>query len=278
MRPYPVQVPPSSVRRPAVAGMFYPAQPQGLRSQIAEYLAAARVPAWSETVRAVIAPHAGYIYSGPVAGYSFRALPDLTDRTIYLLGPAHFVPVRGVAAGTFRAMRTPLGEAPVATDVVAELVEAKGPIHYDDEAHVPEHSLEVEVPFLQVLGDERFRLVPLLFGTVDPDRVAAILAERLAAEATALVVVSSDLSHYHPYDTARRLDTAFLQAVVAGDVAAVGRGEACGLLPILTLMLVAQRLGWRPYLLDYRNSGDTAGDRQRVVGYGAVAYTERSRA
>ncbi len=276
MRPYPVQVPPSPVRRPAVAGMFYPAQPHMLRNQIAEYLAAARVSIGAEAVRAVIAPHAGYIYSGPVAGYSFRALPDLKERTIYLLGPAHFVPVRGVAAGTFQAMRTPLGEAPVATDVVEELIKAGEPIHYDDEAHAPEHSLEVEVPFLQVLGNGSFRLVPLLFGTVDPERVAAILAARLAAEATALVVVSSDLSHYHPYETARRLDTAFLQAVVAGDVAAVGRGEACGLLPILTLMLVAKRLGWQPHLLDYRNSGDTAGDRQRVVGYGAVAYTERA--
>jgi AmmeMemoRadiSam system protein B len=256
--------------------MFYPAQPEVLRQQIRDFLAAARIPTLPGPVRAVIAPHAGYIYSGPVAGYSFRALPDLSERTIYLLGPAHFVPVRGVAAGTFRAMRTPLGEAPVAVDVVADLIAAGEPFHYDDEAHAPEHSLEVEVPFLQALGDGRFRLVPLLFGTVDPDRVAAILAHRLAAEATALVVVSSDLSHYHPYETARRLDTAFLQAVVRGDTAAVGRGEACGLLPILTLMLVAEHLGWQPHWLDYRNSGDTAGDRQRVVGYGAVAYTERA--
>lgn len=274
MRPYPTQAPPSPVRRPAVAGMFYPAQPPLLRAQIEEYLAAARLPELPGPVRAVIAPHAGYIYSGPVAGYSFRALPDLQGRTVYLLGPAHYVPVRGVAAGTFRAMRTPLGEAPVATDVVADLIAAGEPVHYDDEAHTPEHSLEVEVPFLQVLGDGHFRLVPLLFGTVDPAHAAEALADRLAADATALVVVSSDLSHYYPYDTARRLDTAFLKALVVGDVAAVGRGEACGLLPILTLMLLAERLGWQPHLLDYRNSGDTAGDRQRVVGYGAVAYTQ----
>lgn len=274
MRLHPTQAPPSPVRPPAVAGMFYPAQPPLLRAQVEAYLAAARLPALPGAVRAVIAPHAGYIYSGPVAGYSFRALPDLTGRTVYLLGPAHYVPVHGVAAGTFRAMRTPLGEAPVATDRVADLVAAGGPMHYNDEAHEPEHSLEVEVPFLQVRGDGNFRLVPLLFGTVDPDRVAAALAAHLAADASALVVVSSDLSHYHPYDTARRLDTAFLKAVVAGDVVAVHQGEACGLLPILTLMLLAERLGWQPHLLDYRNSGDTAGDRRRVVGYGAVAYTQ----
>lgn len=263
----------AAIRPAAVAGSFYPASAPYLRAAVERYLADAALPD-AGAVRAVIAPHAGYVYSGPIAGYAFRALPEVAGRTIFLLGPAHFVPVQGVAALSSAAMLTPLGAVSVATGIVANLLASGDLVHEDDEAHVPEHCLEVELPFLQVLGGADFRIVPLLFGHIDPDRAADLLSGFLAEDKSALLVVSSDLSHYHPYEAARRLDTGFLDAVVAGDVAAVAQGEACGLLPILTLMLLARRFGWRARLLDYRNSGDTAGDRRRVVGYGAVAFVE----
>ncbi len=263
------------VRPEAVAGTFYPAQPGVLQETVRSFLEEADVSKLTGTPRAVIAPHAGYIYSGPTAGYSFRALQMLPrqPRTVYLMGPAHYVPVLGVAVGAFRAFRTPLGLAPVAEEIVAALLEKGSPFVENAYAHQPEHSLEVEVPFLQVALGDSFRLVPLLFGEVDPRSVMSTLVELVSEDPSALVVVSSDLSHYHPYDVARRLDLEMLSAIERGDLVSVAKGEACGLLPILTLMMIAHQLGWQAHLLDYRNSGDTAGDRANVVGYGAVAYT-----
>ena len=139
------------------------------------------------------------------------------------------------------------------------------------EAHAPEHCLEVEVPFLQMTLPD-FRLVPMLFGDVDPRDVGAELAEHIGEDD--LVVVSNDLSHFFPYERARHLDTSLLDAVLAGDEMGVLRGEACGKAPVAALMTVARRRDWQPHLLDYRTSGDTAGDKWQVVGYGAIAYTE----
>ncbi|HEY66409.1 MAG TPA: AmmeMemoRadiSam system protein B [Caldilineae bacterium] len=265
-----------TVRPEAVAGTFYPAQPAVLRRGVITYIEQARPPRLPGRPRAVIAPHAGYIYSGPIAGYSYRVLSSLPPRprVVYLMGPAHHVPISGVAVGTFAAFRTPLGEAPVDMEIVEQLLRLGAPFTENNHAHLPEHCLEVQIPFLQVVLDGHFRLVPLLFGQVNPQPVASALEDLLADDPDALVVVSSDLSHYHPYDTARRLDQATLQAVLRGDLAGAANGEACGIVPMLTLMFIADQLGWEPHLLDYRNSGDTAGDRLQVVGYGAVAYTE----
>ncbi len=268
----PIQPVTDAVRPPAVAGAFYPANPVQLRRQVEGYLSAAELPALPGETRAVIAPHAGYIYSGPIAGYSFAALPALSGKTVYLLGPAHYVPVYGVAACTHRAFETPLGKVPVATDAAEWLVSHDSIFLFDNQAHAPEHSLEVELPFMQVLAPSGWRVVPLLFGNVNPEKAARALDK--AADSDAIIVVSSDLSHYYSYEQARRLDTAFLDALIRGDMLEVSRGEACGRLPILALMWLAQKRGWKAHLLDYRNSGDTAGDRQRVVGYAAVAFTE----
>lgn len=261
------------VRPPAVAGTFYPSDPIELRRMVQMFLAQAHVPALTG-VRAVIAPHAGYIYSGPVAGHAFKALSTLParPRTIYLMGPAHYVYVPGVAVATFEGFATPLGTVPVAGEMVDALLAHGKPFIPNNEAHLPEHCLEVELPFLQVAFQNAFRIVPLLFGQVDPFEVVPTLTDLMVSDPNALIVVSSDLSHYHDYNTARRLDTALLDAIVSGDLQRAQEGEACGLLPILTLMGVARRLGWQAHLLDYRNSGDTAGDKSRVVGYGAVAY------
>ncbi len=264
-----------SVRRPAVAGAFYPAQPARLQAMITQFLEEASLPRLRGRVRAVIAPHAGYIYSGPIAGYSFRALAPLPqDATVFLMGPAHYVPVSDVALGYFRSMETPLGAVQVDETMVQRLAEDNPCLSIQNDAHIPEHSLEVELPFLQMIASDRFQVVPMLFGQPNAECVAESIMPWIIKNHKAQIVVSSDLSHYHPYATARRLDMAFIDAVLQGDVATVARGEACGRFPILTLMLIAEALGWTPHLLDYRNSGDTAGDKRQVVGYTAIAYTE----
>jgi AmmeMemoRadiSam system protein B len=260
------------VRRPAVAGTFYPGNPTSLRQAVRQYIDGAVLPDDLGQVRAVVAPHAGYVYSGPTAGYAFRALASLPDRdrVVYLLGPAHRIAVRGVALGGYSALRTPLGDAPVAVDRVAELVARSRHYLVANDAHAEEHCLEVEVPFLQICLSN-FRLVPMLYGDVDATAVAVELADHL--EEDDLLVISTDLSHYYPYDTARRLDTSFLQAIEDGDRRDVGRGEACGRAPVLTAMEIARRKDWTPRLLDYRTSGDTAGDKWQVVGYASLAFT-----
>ncbi|HEY53717.1 MAG TPA: AmmeMemoRadiSam system protein B [Caldilineae bacterium] len=264
------------VRPAAVAGAFYPADPGALQTSVNTYLEQATLPPLNGTVRAVIAPHAGYIYSGPVAGYSFRALSLSThqEHVVFLMGPAHYVPVSGVAVGWYQALSTPLGELPVETELVAQLLEKASVFSERNDAHAPEHCLEVELPFLQSLNSAHLRIVPLLFGQVPPERVVETLTPYLRDDPTSRLVISSDLSHFHAYGHAKRIDMALLDAIVRRDMSTVARGEACGRIPILTLMLIAERLGWQPHLLDYKNSGDTAGDRQRVVGYGAIAYTE----
>ena len=274
----PYRVPSASVggvRRPAVAGAFYPADPAHLEAAVKAYLEDARLPRLKGNVRAVIAPHAGYIYSGPIAGYSFRALAPLPDdATVYLMGPAHYAPVNEAALGDFQAMETPLGRIEVDTEMVESLAKSTSCLTIQNDAHIPEHSLEVELPFLQLVASRDFKIVPMLFGQPDVECVARALLPRIINDPKARIVVSSDLSHYHPYATARRLDTDFIEAVLRGDLAAAIRGEACGRYPIVTLMLIAEALGWTPHLLDYRNSGDTAGDKRQVVGYAAIAYTE----
>jgi hypothetical protein len=265
-------MPERSVRQPNVAGQFYPADPERLRREIQGYIEQASLPDDLERVRAVIAPHAGYVYSGTTAGYAFKALARLPDRarTVFLLGPAHRVPVSGVALGHYSAFRTPLGDAPVDVDSVSRMLDTSSLYTRAPGAHEPEHCLEVEVPFLQVALDD-FALVPMLFGQVDPRDVAVDLVDRL--EEDDLIVVSSDLSHFHSYDTAQQRDQGFLSALLEGDERGVRAGEACGRAPVATLMEIAERKEWAPHLLDYRNSGDTAGNKSRVVGYASIAYT-----
>jgi AmmeMemoRadiSam system protein B len=261
------------IRRPAVAGQFYPGDPDTLQASVKKYTNAATLPDDLGTIHAVIAPHAGYVYSGPIAGHAFKALETLPSKrwTVYLMGPAHRVPFRGVALGQYSAFNTPLGDVPVAVDVVENMVSRSSLYTHTPTAHAPEHCLEVEVPFLQMMLPD-FRLVPMLFGDVDPRKVGADLGDHIGADD--LLVVSNDLSHYHPYDQAHQLDRSLLDAVMAGDEASVLHGEACGRAPIVALMEVARRNGWEPTLLDYRTSGDTAGDKWQVVGYAAIAYTE----
>jgi AmmeMemoRadiSam system protein B len=266
----------NALRPPAVAGEFYPADRSQLRRVIAAYLRAVQAPPLA-TVRAVIAPHAGYLCSGVVAAHSFKALAALaqaTPYTVYLLGPAHGQPVNGVGLANAATFVTPLGCVPVAQPDVDRLLALGEPYHLANSAHALEHCLEVELPFLQTVLST-FSIVPLLVDeSADPARVGADLASLVAADSRMLIVVSSDLSHYAPYAQARTQDQRFLQAVVANDRQRVATGQACGLIPILVLMEVVARLGWQAHLLAYSNSGDTCGSKAAVVGYGAVAYTD----
>ncbi len=259
------------IRPPAVAGMFYPAYGAHVRQMIAEYMDAAEPPALTD-VRAVVAPHAGYTYSGPVAAYAYKLLAQQPEkpRRIYLLGPSHRVWFSGVAVADYDVFRTPLGDVPVDRAAGERLVRADTRFRLLRAPHELEHCLEVQLPFLQTIYDD-FAIVPILFGDVSPLAVGETL--QAYVEADDLIVVSSDLSHYHDQTTAQRLDHHFLDALLAGDKEGVAQGEACGQAPALALMVVAEARGWQPHLLDYRTSGDTSGDYRRVVGYASVAYT-----
>jgi len=258
-------------RTPAVAGTFYPSEPGALRTAVVDLLADAGGPL--PGVRGVVAPHAGYAFSGTVAARAFAALPFVADPTVWLLGPAHHLPVHGCAVPSAAALATPLGTIEVAQDVVAALLATVPDSRVWNEAHRAEHCLEVHLPFLTV----RFgpcRVVPVLVGEAASEPLAAYLAPLLAADPQALVVASSDLSHWHTDTVARRRDQLYLAAIERGDLAAIRAGEACGRAAIAVLALVAQELGWQPTVLSYLNSGAVTGEYGSVVGYGAVAYAE----
>lgn len=258
------------VRPAAVAGSFYPADPRRLEAEVRGHLAAADPPAGARP-KALVAPHAGFAYSGPVAGSAFRGLApwrDAIDRVI-LLGPSHHVPFAGLALSSAGAFATPLGEVPVAADGTTFLAALPQVVVFDL-PHGREHALEVELPFLQI-ALAHFELVPLAVGDAEPEEVAEVL-ERLWGGAETLIVVSTDLSHFHDYATAAARDRATADAVVALDVGKITADAACGRNPLRGLMLAARRRGLGVSELDLRSSGDTAGGRDRVVGYGAFAF------
>lgn len=258
----------SSSRPPAVAGRFYPGEEATLRNEVRALLAQAPPGAEGEWPKVVIAPHAGYVYSGPVAATAYNRLQPArgTVTRVVLLGPAHFIPVRAIATTSFDSWRTPLGEVPIDSEARAIALTLPGVV-VDDEAHTPEHSLEVHLPFLQeVLGE--FSLVPFAVGEASPDVVAGLIDALWGGDDT-VVVVSSDLSHYHDYATAQRLDEATARAIEGLAPEAVRPDSACGVFPVRGLLVSAKHRGLRLATIDLRNSGDTAGPRDRVVGYGA---------
>ena len=264
------------IRPPAVAGAFYPADPAELAAAVERCLAAGRdtlaaAEAELPPPRALIAPHAGYVYSGAIAGTAYalvQARRPAVERVI-LLGPAHRVAVHGLAASTADGFATPLGTVPIDRSARDAALACAG-VQVFDLAHDAEHCLEVHLPFLQrILG--RFSLVPLVVGAATGEQVAAVV-ERLWTNDETLVVVSSDLSHYHDYVTAQRLDRATCDAIAALAPERLGEGSACGRIPIAGLLSVARRRGLHARLLDRRNSGDTAGPLDEVVGYASFAF------
>lgn len=260
-----------STRPPAVAGMFYPGEAETLARDIRTMLASGGSVAYLP--KALIVPHAGYIYSGPIAAAAYAALKEIAPRIrrVVLLGPTHRVAVRGLALPGVDAFSTPLGDIPVDAEAIRR-IEQLPQVTVNARAHAQEHSLEVQLPFLQsVLGD--FRLLPLAVGMASAEEVAEVLELLWGGEET-LIVISSDLSHYLPYDTARRVDSATTQSILKMETE-ITHDHACGATPINGLLLAAQRHHLTPHLLDLRNSGDTAGPRDGVVGYAAFAFEER---
>ena len=257
----------SSLRPAAVAGLFYPSDANELHSTVEHLLK--EVPASGDVApKAVIAPHAGYIYSGPVAASVYRRLEPLKGRVrrVVLLGPAHRVAVRGLALPGADGFETPFGAVPVDRDAV-EALRALPQVCERADVHAQEHSLEVQLPFLQrVLGE--FSLVPLVVGDASAEEVAEVLDLLWDGDET-LIVVSSDLSHYHEYGVAQQMDRSTSDAIESLRYEDIGYEQACGRAPISGLLLEAQRRGLQAHLIDLRNSGDTAGPRDHVVGYGA---------
>jgi AmmeMemoRadiSam system protein B/AmmeMemoRadiSam system protein A len=262
----------NAVRPPALAGYFYPADAAQLRSELGSFLAAVPQTGDALTPKALIVPHAGYVYSGPIAAYGYACLAPVAGkiRRVVLLGPAHRVAVHGLALPEATVFATPLGEVALDRLAIASLADLPQVVS-SDAAHALEHSLEVQLPFLQaVLGE--FSLVPLVVGRATTEEVAAVL-ERLWGGPETLIVISSDLSHYLTYDEARSVDADSVERMLRLQ-GGLNHEQACGATPVNGLLALAHRRGLRPELLDLRNSGDTAGDRSRVVGYAALAFYE----
>ncbi len=267
----------SGVRPPAVAGQFYPADPTALTDEIRGYLREARsatgpggdAAAWP---KAIIAPHAGTIYSGPVAASAYLRVAAGREaiRRVVLLGPSHRVPLAGMAVPTSVAFDTPLGAVPLDRPGIESILSLDS-VRELDAPHDWEHSLEVHLPFLQLCLAE-FTLVPISVGEATPAEVEAVL-ERLWGGPETLIVVSSDLSHYESYETARRLDAETSRAIEALAPERIGEHSACGRVPARGLLRAARRHGLRAEAIDVRSSGDTAGPRDRVVGYGSYVFT-----
>jgi AmmeMemoRadiSam system protein B len=257
------------VRPPAFAGTFYPANPVELRELVEFCLAGAIRCQKQGSAKAFVLPHAGYVYSGPVAGSGYRCLELERNeiRRIILLGPSHRVAFHGLAVSEANAFATPLGEIPVDECVVADILELPQ-VQLLEAAHAREHSLEVHLPFLQVVLNQ-FALVPLVVGDATEEEISAVL-EKLWGGHETRILISSDLSHYHDYLSARRLDEETAEQIER--LEPVGVDQACGAIPLNGLLCAARKHGLHSHLLDLRSSGDTAGDRSRVVGYGAFAF------
>ncbi|USE38475.1 AmmeMemoRadiSam system protein B [Endozoicomonas sp. SCSIO W0465] len=253
------------IRQPAVAGTFYPDSPSALTSMVKEMLSDARPRDFSPKV--LIVPHAGFLYSGPVAASAYRLLHSMRKNIhrVALLGPSHRVPLQGMALPDCEAFATPLGNIPLDIAAMEELKQFSQ-IETVDEAHTCEHSLEVQCPFLQECLDD-FKLIPIVVGDTSPIAVAEVIEHLWGAEET-LIIISSDLSHYHSYEEACYRDNQTVKAIEQLSDNLTG-GQACGCYPLNGVLKVAQHRGMDVITLDVRNSGDTAGDKSRVVGYGA---------
>lgn len=269
--------------QPVVAGQFYPSDPEELKRSIESYLNSATDIEVKGDVWGVIAPHAGYIYSGPVAGYSYRALKRENVETVIILAPSHRYPFRGASVLNFDYYRTPLGNAKIDRSLAKKLLR-KEPFVEEIGAFTKEHSAEVHIPFIQVILPHA-KILPVVMGRPDYSTIkdaSEVISEILEnGNGKYAFVVSTDLSHYHPYEEAREMDRNLLNKIAllkTGEIydgVTEGVYEMCGFVPVITALMMAERLNLKPFVLHYKNSGDTAGGRERVVGYGAVAFLKK---
>jgi hypothetical protein len=283
--------PPRRVREPAVAGLFYPGEERVLAKTVDALLEGAPAHHFPR-LRGLICPHAGYSFSGQTAAIGYKTLVGRQIETVIVMGPSHYAFLEGACIPDAQAYRTPLGLVPISEKAQSLANTAPfglekpcpvqrpawwaqapklAPERGQDTPETWEHSVEVQVPFLQRVAG-RFKILPIVLGEVDPERIAKALATML--DDKTIVVASSDLSHYHAYNAAKELDSRCVQAICAMNTDDMKNQEACGKTPILALMHLAKIKGWKPQLLDCRNSGDVSGDKDRVVGYAAVAFVE----
>lgn len=262
------------VRQPAVAGAFYPGNKQVLANDIKAFLEAVAPVAGQTFPKAIIVPHAGYIYSGQTAAKAYALIAPIrkTIKRVILLGPVHRVPVRGLALPDADAFATPLGEIELDQPAMASLA-GLNQVVVSPTAHALEHSLEVQLPFLQTVLDD-FKLVPLAVGDATPAEVAEVL-DTLWGGPETVIVISSDLSHFLPYRVAQTVDQETVHNILSMN-STLTHHQACGGTPVNGLVLAARRHHIKPELLDLCNSGDTAGDKDRVVGYASFAFVEET--
>lgn len=255
----------------AVAGTFYPSDPKQLRSEVRRYVGEAKAEA-TALPKALIAPHAGYIYSGPVAGNAYAQLASQGDTIsrVIILAPAHRVAFNGIAYSSATAFRTPLGDIKVDLEALNSIA-GLPQLHERDDAFRNEHSIEVHLPFLQEMLSD-FKIIPLLVGDATPTQVDEVL-EALWGGSETLILISSDLSHYLSYTAAQEMDREATSAIESLRPDGLSYHHACGRIPVSGLLLAAQRNRLKVETLDLRNSGDTAGSRDQVVGYGAYALS-----
>ncbi|WP_029519963.1 AmmeMemoRadiSam system protein B [Persephonella sp. IF05-L8] len=262
------------IREPAVSDMFYPADPVELRKMLTEYLE--KAPLYLYKPEAVASPHAGYIYSGPVAAVSYKQFLNLDpDKhyTILLVGPSHYVPFEGISFGYYDYWLTPLGEVKVNKEEIERFVANNRhlPITLNTIPHLKEHSLEVQVPFLQMVLED-FSIIPVVYGQVHYSVVEEVIAQIKDNRDDVVVVISTDLSHYYPDHMAREIDINCNMAVEHLDLSLLDRCEACGKIGLEAIINYSRRVGWKGKVLDYKTSGDTSGDRSAVVGYASYIF------
>ncbi len=274
----------ADVREPAVAGMFYPENKAELSKQVEQFLKNVKDQKVKGRLIALIAPHAGYDYSGQVAAYAYKALEGKHFKRVILIGPSHRFRFDGISVGEFDYYKTPLGKVEVDKEFAKKIVESHERINFLREVHLYEHSLEVQIPFLQTVLKEDFKIVPIVFGN-SSYKNCQVLSLSLAGlvDDETLLICSTDWSHYYAYEKAKEMDKKGIEAVVQGDVSSFARMiekgscEACGAPAVITTMLLASSLGANQIqLLQYANSGDVTGDKSRVVGYAAIAFSYES--
>lgn len=255
-----------NIRQPAVAGLFYPDNPDILKTMISDYLQ--QVAPVNKAPQAIIVPHAGYIYSGEIAASAYARLQSRRNsiKRVVLLGPSHKVSFAGLALSHAEAFRTPLGDIPLDAEAATSIIHFPF-VEYSDQAHLYEHSLEVQLPFLQITLDA-FKLLPIVVGDCPAEYIEQVLELFYGADDT-LIVISSDLSHFHDYATAQQLDKETSEKIEHLDYKHLDYDSACGRAPVSGLLALAKKKSLQIETIDLRNSGDTAGDKSRVVGYGA---------
>lgn len=262
------------IRKPVFSGKFYPDDSETLQFAIRQFLDTISLDCKRGHLKSLVCPHAGYIYSGYTAGHSYKVLEQClggfkNDLKIFLIGPCHNTEVEGLALSTMDEWNTPIGGVEVSS-VVSDMIQSEEDCHENNQAHELEHSLEVQLPFLQVtLANRDFNIIPILVSKGDYSAYADILEKYLDDDS--LLLVSTDLSHYDSYDSAKEKDKKTIDAILDLNIDQFqSLGDACGKLPLLILLELAKRNKWKPNLADYRNSGDTAGDKTAVVGYASI--------